>query len=44
MQALAPAIPRRWRPVTAASVAHALLEAALAAQPGVQAVESDALS
>jgi uncharacterized protein YbjT (DUF2867 family) len=43
MQSLAPLMPRRFRPVAATSVAHALLEAALAAEPGVQAVESDGL-
>ena len=40
---LGPLIPRRYRPVAAAAVAKALLDAALAAEPGVRVIESAAL-
>jgi uncharacterized protein YbjT (DUF2867 family) len=37
---LAPLMPAAWRPITAATVALALLRAAAAAQPGVQVLSS----
>jgi uncharacterized protein YbjT (DUF2867 family) len=40
---LRPLIPRRYRAVSTGAVARALLEAALAARPGVHAIESEAL-
>ena len=43
MRALEPLIPRRWRVVPAERIAHALIEAALAATPGCTAIESEAL-
>lgn len=42
-RALGPLIPRRYRPVTAARVARALLEAALQGAPGEQVLESERL-
>lgn len=39
----APLIPRRYRAVSTASVAKVMLDAALAAKPGITIVESDAL-
>lgn len=41
---LRPLIPRRYRPVKAEAVARALLEATLAAQPGVRVIESEELA
>lgn len=38
-----PLIPRRYRPVTTGAVARVMLDAALRAEPGVRAIESDAL-
>jgi len=43
MRALDPLIPRRWRVVPAECIAHALIEAALAAVPGCTTIESEAL-
>ena len=43
MRALEPLIPRRWRVVPAGRIAHALIEAALAAAPGCMTIESEAL-
>ena len=43
MRALDPLIPRRYRVVPAERIAHALVEAALAAAPGCAAIESEAL-
>ena len=40
---LAPLIPARWRPITAARVARAMLRAVAEAQPGVRVVESKEL-
>ncbi len=40
---LAPLIPKRYRAVSVERVAHALLQEALNPQPGVTAIESDAL-
>ncbi len=41
--ALAPVLPRRYRPVPAHAVARALLTAALAARPGIHLIESDSI-
>ncbi len=38
-----PLVPKRYRPVPASAIAHALLEAALQAVPGEHIIESDAL-
>jgi uncharacterized protein YbjT (DUF2867 family) len=43
MRALEPLIPRRWRVVPAERIAHALIEAALAAAPGCTTIESETL-
>jgi len=43
MRALDPLIPRRYRVVPAERIAHALIEAALAAAPGCTTIESEAL-
>jgi len=40
-QALGPVLPRRWRVVQAEAIARTLLEAALAAAPGVRVVMSE---
>lgn len=40
---LAPVLPRRWRLVPAERIAHHLVEAALAATPGVTVLESEQL-
>ena len=40
---LGPLVPKRYRPVPASAIAHALLEAALQAVAGEHIVESDAL-
>jgi uncharacterized protein YbjT (DUF2867 family) len=40
---LGPLLPRRWRINPARQIAHALLEAALAARPGTQVITSDQL-
>ena len=40
---LAPLIPARWRPITAARVARAMLRAMAEARPGVRTVESKEL-
>ncbi len=40
---LRPLIPRRYRPVTAARIARALLEGVLQGQPGERIVESEQL-
>ena len=40
---LGPLVPKRYRPVPASAIAHALLEAALQAVPGEHIIESDAL-
>lgn len=40
---LKPLMPKRYRAVAATAIAHALLEAALAAQPGEHLIESEAL-
>ncbi len=42
-QALAPLLPRRYRVVPAERVAHHLLEAAIAAPPGVHVLDSESL-
>lgn len=42
-RALGPLIPRRYRPVTAARIARALLEAALQGLPGNRTIESELL-
>jgi hypothetical protein len=44
MKPLAFLLPRRIRPVTTAAVARTLLEAALAAEPGVKIIESEAIA
>ena len=44
MKPLAFLLPRRIRPVTTTAVARTLLEAALAAEPGVRIIESDAIT
>ena len=41
--ALRPLVPARYRVVPAERIAHCLLDAALAARPGVRVVESDAI-
>ncbi|MCW5977047.1 MAG: NAD(P)H-binding protein [Bryobacteraceae bacterium] len=41
LEALGPLLPRRYRVVPAASVARALIEAAVAARPGIHIVESE---
>lgn len=41
LQAVAPLVPKRYRVVPAARIARSLLEAAVAARPGVQVVESE---
>lgn len=43
MRALHPLIPRRYRVAPAERIAHALIEAALAAVPGCTTIESEAL-
>lgn len=43
LQALAPCLPRRYRVVPAARIAHALLRAALTATPGSTVIDSEAL-
>jgi uncharacterized protein YbjT (DUF2867 family) len=43
VKAAAPLVPKRYRAVTTAAVAHAMLESALAARPGQQVIESDQL-
>lgn len=43
MGVLEPLLPKRYRIVPAAAVAHALLEAAIAARPGVHVIESEAI-
>lgn len=43
MRAFDPLIPRRWRVVPAERIAHALIEAALAAAPGCTTIESEGL-
>lgn len=42
--ALAPVLPRRWRINPAENIAQALLEAAIAATPGVRVITSDHLT
>lgn len=42
-RALRPLIPGRWRAVTPAAIAHALLEAALSSKPVSRVIESDEL-
>ena len=42
--ALAPLLPRRWRISPAPNIARALLDAALAARPGVHVVGAQALA
>ncbi|TSA00603.1 MAG: NAD-dependent dehydratase [Rhodocyclaceae bacterium] len=42
-RALRPLIPGRWRAVTPAAIAHALLDAALSSKPVSRVIESDAL-
>ncbi len=42
--ALGPLLPRRWRINPAENIARALIEAAIAAAPGVHVVSSDALA
>jgi uncharacterized protein YbjT (DUF2867 family) len=44
MQSIAFLLPRRIRPVTTTAVARALLKAALAAEPGVRIIESEAIT
>ena len=44
MKPLAFLLPRRIRPVTTAAVARTLMEAALAAEPGVKIIESEAIA
>jgi uncharacterized protein YbjT (DUF2867 family) len=44
LTALAPLLPRRWRINPAENIARALLQAALAAEPGVHVVSSEALA
>lgn len=41
---LGPLVPRRYRPVTTVAVAAALLDAALAAEPGERVIESERLT
>lgn len=43
LSAIGPLVARRWRVVAAERIARCLLEAALAAQPGVHVVESEAI-
>jgi uncharacterized protein YbjT (DUF2867 family) len=43
LQALGPLVPKRYRPVSALGIAHALLEAALGAEPGERVVESESI-
>jgi uncharacterized protein YbjT (DUF2867 family) len=40
---IGPLLPRRWRVVSAERIARTLLDAALAAEPGVRIVESEAI-
>ena len=44
LDAIAPVLPRRYRVVPAEQVAAALLRAALAPQPGLHVVESEAIA
>lgn len=41
---LGPLVPRRYRPVPAQAIAQVLLQAALAAQPGLHTVESERIA
>jgi uncharacterized protein YbjT (DUF2867 family) len=41
---LGPLVPRRYRPVPATAIAHTLLSAALAAEPGERTVESERIT
>lgn len=44
MSALRPVIPKRYRAVSSETVARLLVDAALAAPPGTQVIENDAMS
>ena len=44
LKVLAPVLPARWRINPAGRIAQAMLEAAIAARPGVQVITSEQLS